>query len=842
MACFSCELRWMCCSLIKGACWAELYDPIPARMPHLLKTRPLHVKIWDLGRGCRGPLRTLKSASVLLTPYPTPHGGGFRHRHESYLSFHPTEGELRQVDREVSAHRRRSGVHAKDGVNVEDFVPSKTGKSLLLEGLNSTDFTKWFQEMAASGAWKQRYRRPTCHLYKCIHEGAGKRYITDQKTPGTRGAQRDQCMQCSCTAHFSISCRPDMPSGSRTKGKKLRLPTGEDETTLIEFALRHGDCTWTISTSQWGLRHVPSCPELLGGPRKFLDNAGRSRLNSILLGNATAPSHRIQTIYRAQTAASMATDSDKSLQKLEMEWDEQGYRPRELNVTPKDISNAKAKQTESLYKFHPNDAISTSINLRILEMKGLNVLYQPQDTAGEKKLRLWITSPFQVDLLRRWGDLEVQLDDTFATNQYGFELLTILVRRREHTRPGAHGAHPGETPAGESQGSKGFPVAFAVHEKSTAEEYTDFLDWVDEQMRGDEGDSHAWYPKFFLQDNAAGQILGAQRSKWGQRGGRVVLCAFHVCRGWFKAIFPGKPPPNDTDILRADEDAATGASGSNIRNRQQLWQRLQHLMWRVGSKAAATEAAVEEEASEALKRLQADWGPELCARFRGEFLKSYAPVKDRWMQAFRSRATSTTTSSIEAWHSKLKGSFINPEKRGKRGRRLDWLCYTLGEVVLEHMQLEIELHNTQTVRREGHMTGASQVQAETILRASGKEQYANVRSMEDTVQLLLKNAPQLEALGEHAQHFLHQTVQKAMQTCLAFQPPAEGDTAAGEKRTNITPLREGDNSIQRKKCWAENVQRAKKHKQSLPPGGEHAPIVQTHGKRGRPSKNSPYGL
>jgi len=114
--------------------------------------------------------------------------------------------------------------------------------------------------------------------------------------------------------------------------------------------------------------------------------------------------------------------------------------------------------------------------------------------------------------------------------------------------------------------------------------------------------------------------------------------------------------------------------------------------------------------------------------------------------------------------------------------------------------------------------------------------------MEDTVQLLLKNAPQLEALGEHAQQFLHQTVQKAMQTCLAFQPPAEGDTAAGEKRTNITPLREGDNSIQRKKCWAENVQRAKKHKQSLPPGGEHAPIVQTHGKRGRPSKNSPYGL
>ena len=37
---------------ITGANWAELYDPAPARIPDFRKTRLVHVKMWDLGRGC----------------------------------------------------------------------------------------------------------------------------------------------------------------------------------------------------------------------------------------------------------------------------------------------------------------------------------------------------------------------------------------------------------------------------------------------------------------------------------------------------------------------------------------------------------------------------------------------------------------------------------------------------------------------------------------------------------------------------------------------------------------------------------------------------------------------
>ena len=34
---------------IKGACWAYLNKPPPARMPDYPKTNPFHVEIWDLG-------------------------------------------------------------------------------------------------------------------------------------------------------------------------------------------------------------------------------------------------------------------------------------------------------------------------------------------------------------------------------------------------------------------------------------------------------------------------------------------------------------------------------------------------------------------------------------------------------------------------------------------------------------------------------------------------------------------------------------------------------------------------------------------------------------------------
>ena len=39
---------------ITGANWAELYDPAPARIPDFHKERLVHVKMWDLGRGCTG--------------------------------------------------------------------------------------------------------------------------------------------------------------------------------------------------------------------------------------------------------------------------------------------------------------------------------------------------------------------------------------------------------------------------------------------------------------------------------------------------------------------------------------------------------------------------------------------------------------------------------------------------------------------------------------------------------------------------------------------------------------------------------------------------------------------
>ena len=37
---------------VEGATCTALYDPTFARTPDFLKERNIHVKMWDLGRGC----------------------------------------------------------------------------------------------------------------------------------------------------------------------------------------------------------------------------------------------------------------------------------------------------------------------------------------------------------------------------------------------------------------------------------------------------------------------------------------------------------------------------------------------------------------------------------------------------------------------------------------------------------------------------------------------------------------------------------------------------------------------------------------------------------------------
>ena len=187
-----------------------------------------------------------------------------------------------------------------------------------------------------------------------------------------------------------------------------------------------------------------------------------------------------------------------------------------------------------------------------------------------------MTSPEQLDLLARWGRGEVQLDDTFSTNQYKFQLSTLLVRRREESTPGrtptrgaqscAVGVGAGEV---ESKGGRGFPVAFAVHQSKDAVEYTRFLNWVDEQLQihlqqhTSLGNYSA--PDYILQDDCPPQMKGVEASRWGESGASTILCAFHYCKTWFKAIFPGKPVPSDDDVRKEKVYYTRGAAAEQAR-------------------------------------------------------------------------------------------------------------------------------------------------------------------------------------------------------------------------------------------------------------------------------------
>ena len=250
-----------------------------------------------------------------------------------------------------------------------------------------------------------------------------------------------------------------------------------------------------------------------------------------------------------------------------------------MNVTPKDVYTARALLAKDVYKFHPRDAVSVIINIELLRKEGVLIHYEEQ--SDWTPFRLYMTSPEQLDLLARWGRGEVQLDDTFSTNQYKFQLSTLLVRRREESTPGrtptrgaqscAVGVGAGED---ESKGGRGFPVAFAVHQSKNAVEYTRFLNWVDEQLQihlqqhTRLGNYSA--PDYILQDDCPAQMKGVEASRWGESSASTILCAFHYCKTWFKAIFPCKPVPSDDDVRKKKSTTQEG----QLQNKHELWESL----------------------------------------------------------------------------------------------------------------------------------------------------------------------------------------------------------------------------------------------------------------------------
>ena len=154
---------------------------------------------------------------------------------------------------------------------------------------------------------------------------------------------------------------------------------------------------------------------------------------------------------------------------------------RESLATKQDIrSIARSFNVEGISK-HPSDAISANLwvqELRSAEQFGPVVLYKPQGIEpvtnsmfGKDDFVLIIKTPFQRDMMRKFGNCAICIDSTHGTNQYSFPLTTIIVI---------------------DEYGKGVPIAWMVSNHEDTNVLTKFFKHLKERIE----------PEWFMSDDA----------------------------------------------------------------------------------------------------------------------------------------------------------------------------------------------------------------------------------------------------------------------------------------------------------------------------------------------------
>lgn len=291
-----------------------------------------------------------------------------------------------------------------------------------------------------------------------------------------------------------------------------------------------------------------------------------------------------------------------------------------------DINNARARLSLMTNRLASDDA--TSVELWTEKNKEVAIFYQRQDVKASPK------KPFVLvfgtpDMFHKWRTIghkkTVIMDATFGTNHWRFSLTTFMILDEER---------------------KGYPVAWALHSNEDKNTLEIILNELAEQLGPD------FYPSVLLIDDALAEIAAFESCTWAARGTILALCIWHVKRSFAKNMIL-KVQLKDTRIL--------------------LMLELTKIIY----------ARSLTEAETMFNAFMVKWEttePTFVTYVR----KEWADKLHLWVIIGRKTEFSdenvTTSSAIERYHGVMKANELGVKAR-LRGRRIDWLIYTLLERV-----------------------------------------------------------------------------------------------------------------------------------------------------------------
>ena len=300
---------------------------------------------------------------------------------------------------------------------------------------------------------------------------------------------------------------------------------------------------------------------------------------------------------------------------------------REL-VNRQDIHNICHQYNIEGIKFHPDDSKSVSLWVEGIntecEDSGDNpvLLFKPQgieshDDLGKDDFAIAIQTPFQRDMLAKFGPEVICMDSTHGTNAYDFNLITVLVL---------------------DEYEEGIPVGWMICNRKDAKALSLFMAKIKERC----GDICT---KVFMSDDAE-NFYNAWKSIFTVDGTRKLLCAWHIDKSWRKGLQNHlESKEKQAEVYHHLRVLLTETDTSSFQLRLQ-----QFISW-----------------------LMASYGDEDngMSKFMEYFQKQYVRRVEQWAPCYRDKSLVNTNMALEAFHRVIKVCYM--EK--KHDRRIDYLIH-----------------------------------------------------------------------------------------------------------------------------------------------------------------------
>ncbi|CAM6099313.1 unnamed protein product [Calypogeia fissa] len=288
---------------------------------------------------------------------------------------------------------------------------------------------------------------------------------------------------------------------------------------------------------------------------------------------------------------------------------------RDMCLSLKDIHNIQVEINRKLDRWSADDA--NGLKLWVEDNGGQVIHYQQPDPATNTPFIFVFATEWMLKKLATLGHKNaVALDGTFGTNEYGYELHTLLCF---------------------DEWQNGIPTCWALTETKSEKDLTTVLGAIKdavERLRTEVLNcSETWLPSSFLVDCAI-EEHNALSAFWPKVP--IVLCLWHVRRAQYKNILKKiKDPPTRAQV-NLELDA--------VQKSEAFMEK-----WTVKQK-----------------------------EFVEYYKKEWHPKVSMWVRNFRKfkHANQDTNGGVERWHATLK-LHLRTEKPFKLGRKVLWLVTTL---------------------------------------------------------------------------------------------------------------------------------------------------------------------